>query len=684
MRVVALFGLCLWTLPSHGQDHLLLNEVLPGNQGITANNTGGSPDWIEVFNPTTKAVDLLGWRIAMAGRQHIFMRSLVVAAKSYELLWCDGRSTEGPDHIAFKLAREGGALLLITPDGMTVADVFSYPSIPGNVSIGRYPNATRSWSLFTTPTPGEMNRSGEGGRIQGTWKAPEADLGPGWIPAPSMLALRAEEGAVIHFTRDGSLPTPTHGERYATPISIEASTTVRAVAFGSGRLTSADRTATYLIGTPVGETFALSLAPADLWNDSTGIYTPGLFNNNTRTGRAWERPGTAAFAGMEPVRVDVRISGSGSRGARKRSFKLSADEAVFAFDDSTLVNEAFLRADATPHAWLRNTTLEELVRRYGLNLEVQPSRTTSLYLNAAFWGNYRWMPGKDANWLEQRSGAGSIDLLEGPGASVLNGGDDHYERALAMLLRGAPKDSLETLIDLKSLIDLACMDLWTGRADHEFNVRCYRPRERHGRWRWVLYDMDLWAPANENSVQRMSLAAAPETPFVPQLLDHPELRIAVLARITALQASAFDQAAEVADSLQRSHRPGLEANFRRWELELDMPHPDTSLAMLKEFAKERPSHLFEDLARYTGRKTHVVVIDVPPAEQATLLIDGLMLAPGKQKVRCFGGVPVPIELRMKKGYEFAGWKGANLDLASGSVDLSRTKDLRPLMRVVAP
>src|SRR5690606_12774530 len=161
------------------------------------------------------------------------------------------------------------------------------------------------------------------------------------------------------------------------------------------------------------------------------------------------------------------------------------------------------------------------------------------HLNGRYWGLYRWMPAKDAEWLRHISGAEAVDVLEGPATVALSGKDTHFREARRALLGSATADSIDALIDLGSLIDLACIDLWTGRADHDLNVRCYRPRERGGRWRWVLFDMDLWAPAAENSVERMCSAPVPETPYVPQLLGHPELRPKLLARITALNAVVF-------------------------------------------------------------------------------------------------------------------------------------------------
>ena len=683
MRNAAVLCFFLICSGSFAQDRILINEVLPGNQGVTLDSAGRTPDWIELYNPTMKAVDVNGWRIAMAGRQHVFTSPLAIPAKGYRVLWCDGRTDDGPDHIAFRLAREGGALLLIAPDAMTIADVFSYPAIPSNMSIGRWSDGAKAWSFFTRPTPAGRNTSAEG-VIHGQCVAPTASHPTGFEPTAFDLVLESDPGCTIRYTLDGSLPNKENGFVYAAPIPLQASTTVRAIASAEGQLASNPLCATYIIGDGNGEGLALSLAPTDLWNDSTGIYTTGAFNNNTRSGKEWEREGTAQWFGADPMEIGVRISGSGSRGARKRSFKLFAGDGAFVFADSTQVDEGLLRADAGPHAFLRNATMEELVKRYDLHVEVQPAKSVTLYLNAAYWGLYRWMPGKDAAWLKQRSGAEALDVLEGPAAVALSGKNDHFLRTQELLMHGAPADSIAAMIDLNSLIDLACIDLWTGRADHDLNVRCYRPREKGGRWRWVLFDMDIWAPAEENSVARMGSAAAPETPFIPQLLAQRELQEHLLARITALQASVFANTGTVADSIHHANEQELLADFRRWELELDMPHPDSSLALLQAFASKRPQHLFDHLARRTGRKWRTVSIEAPSPDQGQVLIDGLPLEPGRHEVRCFSGVFVRIEVRVADGYEFAGWKGIDAEVASATTELFRAKNARAMFRAVLP
>ncbi|MBK8341721.1 MAG: CotH kinase family protein [Flavobacteriales bacterium] len=154
-----------------------------------------------------------------------------------------------------------------------------------------------------------------------------------------------------------------------------------------------------------------------------------------------------------------------------------------------------------------------------------------LYLNGAYWGAYRAMPAKNEELLCKLSGAEVLDIVEGSEGRIVRGGRTHFEKAMAMLERGAPLDSIAMMIDVESLIELACFISWTGRADADLNMRCYRPAQPGGRWRWVLYDMDLWAPPEDPSVERLCDGPFPSAPYLPQLLGHPELRPLLLSRL---------------------------------------------------------------------------------------------------------------------------------------------------------
>lgn len=685
--------LCALAIATSAQDGVMINELQAANRRTFVAPDGSTPDWVELFNPTAKTIDLGGMRFAVVGRTHVLKGPLSIAPHEHRIIWFDGAPDRRPDHAGFTLPRKGGTLLLIAADGLTVKDVFTYPAMAGDLSVGRLTdgNATE-WSFFAEATPGRPNRGIH--TVHGRTATPAIDTT--FVPPDDrmLLPLTADDGAVIRYTTDGTEPTATHGTRYTAPIAVGSDLVVRARAFVDGRLPSREFCSTFHRGDAPLEGITIAMDQAGLSDDSIGINVEGALANFSRRGRSWERLAMVKFNGSAdaPIPIGISIHGSGSRGLPKRSFKLHArdryDSPVkgLRLNDTEHFQEGILRADAGAHTFLRNRFLEVIATHNGLHVDVQPSRPMPLYLNGAYWGLYRWMPPKDKQWLKHISGSEAVDVLEGPAAVVRSGSDAHFKQAVARIMGLAPIDTLARYIDLDNLIDLACMDLWTGRADHDLNVRLYRPRMPGGRWRWVMFDMDLWAPASENSVERMASGTAAETPYIPQLLRHSDLQQKLLARMSALLATALSpvRAAFVADSLYASHQADMHADHHRWKDEMERPEPAASHAALRSFTTDRPAPLLEHLGKATGRKLRKVTIEAPGADQGVLHIEGLVLSPGEHEVTCFHGVPLRVMFIPAEGHELAGWKGVDAVSSEITIDPARVRSVRPLIRGTMP
>jgi hypothetical protein len=686
VRIAASIGLLLSAYLADAQPRVVINELLASNHSTLEVN-GSTPDWIELYNAGNRTAQLAGMRIAYRGRQHVIDAPLSLPPKAYLVLLADAHPERGPEHLGFTLDREGGTVLLIGADGFTITDLFTYPPLPTDVGVGRLPDGAAEWSFFTRTSPGLTNRPGAEGPLRGRAPLPEVEGLDACSAGPCAVHLVAPKNCTVRYTLDGSDPSRPQALTATGPVRVDRTSVLRAQVFAPGKLAGPERCVVVDVQHRPVERVDLVADPHHLWSDSLGILVSGAQANHTRQGGDWERPGHYQDIDGRMSGVQLRISGSGSRGLAKRSLKLYAqDDGLFAFADGTRCDELMLRADAGPHAYLRNRLMEVVVRQHGLALEVQPSEPVDLWLNGTHWGLYRRMPPKDAQWLAQRSGAEAVDVLEGPALVERSGNDKRFLAARDALLAGAPIDSLEAMLDLGSLTDLACMDLYTGRADHDLNVRCYRPRLPGGRWRWVLFDMDLWAPADENSVERMCAASQPETPFVPQLLDHPELQVRLLARLTALQASvlASDHLTHLADSIHSADAHLLEADQARWSAELDRPSPTACLEAMNAFVSQRPEHLFTYLGQRTGRRVARVTVEVPTPDQGRVLLDGMVLPPGRRQVLCLSGIPATLAIKPAAGHEFAGWRGVRGGPVVQVADLSRLGTIAPRFRATVP
>lgn len=636
------FLICL-VLAFPGTAQVLINEVqcarIPGTDG-----EGPDGDWVELFNAGRAPVDLGGHILAMGMRMVRIQPDRVINPGEHRVFWC-GRD-QGPDHLAIKLSWRGGSLLLVAPDGMQVLDMFSWPTMAPGVSLGRVPDGGQAWGFMTAPTPGGSNGKA----------LPRSLPPPVIVQQGDRLVITGAVEAELRFTTDGSEPQQ-NSRLYEAPIAVLPGMVLRTRAFAHDAVASGD--AVFVPALNDGA-WALVVAPEDLTGPE-GIANVRL-GNHARSGKAWQRKAWVQHGGSA-MPIGLSIAGSGSRSLPKRSYKLEVrdrfgGEGLIGLPDGGYWKNVMLRADGSPNAFLRNAFMEEVAHRGGNKVDVQPAMPVPLYLNGEFQGLYRVMPAKGNEWLGSLNAGGPVDIVEGPAAVAVRGSAKAYRHALDALRKAAPIDSLARLMDLESLVELACYDLWTGRADHEMNVRAWRPRRPDGRWRWVLYDMDMWSAPDDRTVHRMAAPVVPEAPFLTEILAHPDLQRRLLARLAALCATSLspEHAIPMLDSLLAQHRGLMERDHRRWSEELNMPLPDDGAELLRKHISRRADYLFKELADQVGRSLYTITVQVEPAGSGHVELEQLPLDDG-QKLKVFGQVPLRFRAVAKEGMEFAGWKG---------------------------
>jgi len=99
-----------------------------------------------------------------------------------------------------------------------------------------------------------------------TTAAPDFNPGGGiYAGAQTAVITSATPGAVIYYTTDGSTPSATHGTVYTGPVTVNATTTIQAIASASGMTDSSVNFVTYVIN---GSSVA-----APTFNPAPGTYT---------------------------------------------------------------------------------------------------------------------------------------------------------------------------------------------------------------------------------------------------------------------------------------------------------------------------------------------------------------------------------------------------------------------------
>ena len=159
-------------------NHLVISEVMydPPQSGADTDY-----EWVEIFNPTSAAVNLIGWKLR-DNTSDDALPQFVLAPGGYLIVAAttSGFTTNNPGFMGQLVSLEGSIgnglgntadrVLLIAPDGTTTVDAMSYggdvggfnpscPNAPVGGSLARVPSTqdtdnAADWAVQASPSPG--------------------------------------------------------------------------------------------------------------------------------------------------------------------------------------------------------------------------------------------------------------------------------------------------------------------------------------------------------------------------------------------------------------------------------------------------------------------------------------------------------------------------------------------------
>ena len=142
---------------------LVINEISAANN-IYINDYGKKNDWVEIYNTTSAPIDLEGMYLSDNEKKPLKYQitkgssdaSTIVPAHGFLLIWCDQLSPVTQLHASFKLAAEGGCVMLTASDE-SWTNRLDYPAHNGDNTVGRYPNGCDSVYVMAIPTIQKSN-----------------------------------------------------------------------------------------------------------------------------------------------------------------------------------------------------------------------------------------------------------------------------------------------------------------------------------------------------------------------------------------------------------------------------------------------------------------------------------------------------------------------------------------------
>ena len=685
---------------------VVVNEACSKNLDLITDAFGATPDWVELHNTGTEAMDLTGYHLSDEPTQpwKWALPSIMLEPGAHLVVFHGNDNSDGL-HFPFNLDRDGEPLALSSV-AQGVIDVVYLPFLKPNHSTGRGP--TGSLVIFDQPTPGAANNStGYPGYAQ----APAFSIAPGFHNGPTSVAISSCSECMVHLSWDGSEPD-TSSALYSGPITMEQTGVVKAIAYQPGHLPSTVTAGTYLINASTRlPVVSISVHPDSLFDDTLGLYElgPEAEPDYPHWGaNFWDERGIDVRfeyfdeAGVERIDQDVELRIHGGRVSRnqpQRPLRLTARDRL----GKDRIEHAFFRekpqAAAFKRLVLRNSGSDWCQAHYrdgfwhqvalhaGLDIDVLGFKPSVVYLNGAYWGILNIRERVDVDYLALNHGVDPEPILLMDEEDYIIQGDSLHFDSLQWFIRGHDMSDdahfgiVDSLIDLTSYSDYFALEIFAGNSDWPSNnLKFWKPSVHEGKWRYLMYDLDAtlsaapWIPVDFDMfywlhVHREGFIHAE---IYQSLIQRPEFRRGFLNRLADLMNTCLTPASllEENERIRNTMEGEIPRHFARWAT--DVANWDLhSGQLLPAWMRERGDRVREHVLEwYDLPNTAHLRFDVFPPEAGTLLVNTLRPSLPFDGIY-FNGNDIDVSVTAAPGFRLSHWS-----YSAGALEQPKSEHLR--------
>jgi hypothetical protein len=684
---------------------LFINEFMASNSSAVYDpDFNIASDWIEIFNADSYAVNLKGYFISDdPGKlnKYAIPNDLFVNAGGFIVIWNDDRDTL--NHTNFKLSRTGGSIILSDPYGL-ILDSVNYNEQREDISFGRFPDGGSQWVLFSPSTPAVSN-SADG--IYNELSPPLFSLPGGFYGNSQFITLSHPLNAEIRFTTDGTEPS-LNSNIYKQPFFLDTTSVISVKAFKENYIASTTVVNSYLINFHTDlPLFSIVTDPANFFSDTAGIYVEGT---NGITGRCvnypvnwnqdWERPINLEFYESDKspqfnLKAGVKIFGGCTRkyamkslaihfrseyGKGKLDYPLFSDLPVISYD-------RFLLRSSSQDWWrtmFRDGMIQTLIKE-GMNIEYQEYRPSVLFLNGVYWGIHNIREKMDAEYLNARFGVdeNNVDLILMGSTGTASDGDmiafrqfvDFY--STKDLSVSENYEYINSLMDVDQYIDYQIAEIFPANADWPgSNTKLWRTKNPPGKFRWLLYDIDMGYGGNSKSVYNFNTLefataadeqSGPNKPWATllfrKLLENQDFRNEFIQRTAVHMNTTFnaDHVLHIIDSMKAVIASEIPRHKQRWPESLSIGTTwDKNVEIMREFAQKREAEMHKHYnAKFNLAGTYSLVISRNNPSWGKIFLHSVELKNNRSINNFFKDIPLRARAAANPGYRFVRWEGVS-------------------------
>lgn len=615
------------------------------------------------------------------------------------------------NHTSFSIAPSGETLYIFN-ENYVIIDELPVAQLQVNNSHARIPDGG-DWCISMQPSPGSSNNSDN--CFTAYVSTPQFFPEGGFYTAGQEIYLvQNEPDTYTTYTLDGNEPHE-FSTLYVGPIVLDTTVVIRARSFSTqGLLGSHINTSIFFADeNPTLPVVAVTLPPADLWDWNTGIYVSGPYANpgfpfyNSNFWMDWEKKGHVEYYdkfqnfGFE-LDAAVKIHGKWSRAYPQKSFRvLTKDEygtskidyQLF-YDKNITSTDAFNIRNAGidwNSAHMRDLIMNKVA--LGTHMDTQNGRHCLMFLNGQYFGVFDLRERIDVDYLVENHpqlDREHLDILSFNGILHTGTTDDFF--AMTNFITGndmgnqANYEIAKNWLDIENICDYFIAQTyysnndWLGGSVN--NIKYWRPNDRPGRWRYILWDTDFGLGFyNGASYDFFSLVMNPwaynyHSDMMNSLVANDEFRHYYINRYADLINTIFkaEDFLQLGNDLRDTVFAEMPRHFEKWGIpntnpygwgsSLDMNGWNYNYQVMLNFITQRPAHARNHVQGYFGLPGQVdVTLNVQPEGAGHIHISTIIPDEYPWEGVYFNGVPVKITALPNPGFTFSHWLSDELILS---------------------